>query len=105
VDLLSARISGRVLEIDVAYGGGCTTHTLTAVGGKRFLASYPPQLEVFVRHDAAGDLCDAYIFKTLRYDVTPAVQEYESANGKSGLFYLRIIAPGSVYDSRLVPVQ
>lgn len=95
VALQGARLDGRTLRLKVTYGGGCETHTFAAVGSTHFLASYPAQLTVFLRHDDAGDRCAAFIFGDLSFDVRPAIELYSATFGRSEPFYLRVVTPGS----------
>lgn len=96
ITLLSApRLEGRTLRIKVGYGGGCTTHTIAAIGSMQFQGSLLPQLTVYIRHDDAGDRCEAYFFPTLSFDVTPAIELHRATYGVDGPFYLRIVTPDS----------
>jgi hypothetical protein len=102
VTIRSARLEGRTLRLSVSYAGGCSTHAFAAIGATGFLASYPAQLTVFLRHDAGGDSCDATILDDLSFDVTPAIELFRACNGADGPFYLRIITPPDRAASTLV---
>jgi len=105
VTIRSARLDGRTLRLKVSYGGGCETHTFAAIGGTQFLASYPAQLTVILRHDDGGDQCAAEIFRDLSFDVTPAIELYRACFGTDGPLYLRIVSPPdrTTYKRVLIP--
>jgi len=53
------------IELDVAYGGGCTQHSFSLKIGS-VLESYPVQCpDVELIEDAKGDNCDGYIQETI----------------------------------------
>ena len=96
-------LAGRTLKLSVSYSGGCRTHTFAAAAPPSFLASDPPQLPVFIRHEADTDPCLAIGFETLTFDVTPAVRLRQQTLGY-GPFYLLLFAPGDTeHPQVLVP--
>lgn len=101
VTIQSVELSGRTLRLQVTYGGGCHTHTFAAAASPHFMESYPPQLAVFLRHDGGNDLCSAAIFRTLSFDVTPAVLLHHATYG-AGPFYLYIVTPGDTQHPRIL---
>ncbi len=93
VTIRRARLEGRTLRLEVSYVGGCSTHTFAAVCDTRYLASYPPQYGVFLRHDDAGDSCKTIILDDLSFDVTPVAELHRACTGTDGPLYLRIMSP------------
>jgi len=94
-------LAGRTLTVNVSYSGGCRTHTFAAVAPPQFLASDPPQLGVFLRHESGDDPCLAIVFETLTFDVTPAVRLHQEAFG-FGPFYLLLFAPGETEHPKIL---
>lgn len=94
VDVVSAELlSPRILRLKVSYGGGCLEHSITAIGGTQFMASYPAQLALFVRHDGGGDHCAALVTQTVDFNITPALDLYRTTFNRVEPFYLTIMTP------------
>jgi len=69
-------LEGDVLELDVEYGGGCTSHDHDLVAWGGWIESSPVQVNVLLTHDNADDPCDALIRRSLRYDLTRLREDY-----------------------------
>lgn len=69
-------LEGSVLSLDVAYGGGCTTHDFDLVAWGGWLESFPVRVNVLLSHDDHGDPCDGIVQRTLRFDLTRLRDEY-----------------------------
>lgn len=67
----SAVLSGHWLTLQVSTGGGCRVHTWGLVGTPAIAKSMPPQNTIRLTHNANGDLCDALIYETLTFDLSP----------------------------------
>ena len=70
--LQGATIRENTLTIDLQHGGGCAEHEyelFMSPGG--FLESFPVQANLYLRHNANGDVCRALIRKELTFDLTP----------------------------------
>jgi|GEM_PF-2598139 len=72
----SAKIEGVRLEIDVSYSGGCEEHTFDLFWPEFANQIYPPKLEVYLSHNANGDLCEAAINETLSIDLSAGKLNY-----------------------------
>ncbi len=76
--MLSKRVGGDTLYLEVQYGGGCEDHVFTLNTNMRWLKSMPPQLNLHVEHESKDDKCRALITKTLTFDLktiqTPSSQ-------------------------------
>lgn len=69
--VLSARIDGRALELDVQYGGGCADHTYQVWWNGVSAPSLPPIIPLELQHEANDDSCQALLQKTLVIDLQP----------------------------------
>lgn len=80
--LQDAQLEDNMLELTVAYGGGCRPHDfwLVAVGDWQMLPDAGPIPRVgtptLLAHDAHDDPCDAWITRTLLYDLEPLRTAY-----------------------------
>ena len=57
-------LDGDVLRVAVSYSGGCEDHTF-----ELGFSTANPEPELWLKHDANGDLCEAYITDTLAIPV------------------------------------
>ncbi len=93
------RIEGNTLSVDVGYGGGCETH-LWAIcwPDQSFMESDPVQAGLEIWHGGPPDMCDAYLFETLSFDLTPLHDAWQAAYGAgAGTIILNVAeAPESV---------
>lgn len=66
-------VDGNCLQIELSYSGGCEEHTinLALIHPWIYGSSSIPTFEI--RHNAHGDLCEAYFTRELRYDLTPLI--------------------------------
>jgi len=64
-------VLGDFLSINVSYSGGCEEHEFQLITDGRYSATYPPEIEVVLRHDANNDRCRSYIDETLFFDLKP----------------------------------
>lgn len=64
-------VLGDYLSIDVSYSGGCEEHEFKLITDGRYSATYPPELELVLRHEANNDLCRSYVDETLFFDLKP----------------------------------
>lgn len=70
-DIKSMSLVGNCLKTEVMFGGGCEDHDLKVVWDGNFFESFPPQVHLFVQHNAHNDFCEALLFQTLQVDVSP----------------------------------
>lgn len=68
-------VDGNCLQIELSYSGGCEEHTIDLALMHPWIdgSSSIPTFEI--KHDANGDLCEAYFTRELRYDLTPLILE------------------------------
>ena len=79
--LNNATITGDTLTTSVSYGGGCETHVFTLVLSASFIDASPVQLPVFLRHEANGDPCEAWLTQTYTFDLALVRTRYREAYG------------------------
>lgn len=97
-DLLSitkTRIEKDSLIISVEYSGGCTKHEFKLFIGKWILKSNPPQAEIYISHNSNGDMCEAYISREIKFDLTLLKNWFTSGMNLKGELILRIHEPGN----------
>ena len=76
------RVNGDTLFMDVTYSGGCKEHIFSGRHDGNIMKSRPPQLNLFIEHQANGDGCRELIRKTLAFDLT------NCRSGKTGSIVL-----------------
>ncbi|NLO01722.1 MAG: hypothetical protein GX126_05295 [Bacteroidales bacterium] len=71
--LNEAVVDDNHLKINVSYGGGCKRHTidLAMIHGHNADSEEIPLFEI--RHNANGDMCEAYITKDVCFDLTELI--------------------------------
>lgn len=62
-------ILGDFLSLDVSYSGGCEDHEFKLITDGKHSATYPPVIELVLRHDAHNDKCRSYLDETLYFDL------------------------------------
>ncbi len=79
--LNSATIIGDTLTISASYGGGCETHAFALVIAASFTESSPVRLPGFLRHEANGDACEAWLTQSYVFDLALVRVRYREAYG------------------------
>ena len=69
IEILSTRINGDSLLINVQYSGGCKDHGFKMTTNLMWLKSKPPQLNIYLEHENNDDNCRALISRTLAFDL------------------------------------
>ena len=64
-------VLGDYLSMSVSYSGGCEEHDFDLISDGRYSATYPPEIELVLRHNANKDMCRSYIDETLFFDLKP----------------------------------
>ncbi len=83
------RLYGSILEVDVAYGGGCEEHIFDLFWDGSFLESFPVQAQLQLTHGGEPDFCEAFIMETLRFDLSVLQEAYKAGYGSGGDIILR----------------
>jgi hypothetical protein len=103
LQIVSARVEGGVLDVEVRYGGGCAAHDVDAVAWTEWMESNPVQVGVALTHDAHGDACKALVTRSLHFDLDPLRRAYQRTYGTgSSTMNLRVEA-ASGGSTLLVP--
>jgi len=66
----TAAVEGRYLHLNVGFGGGCEEHDFVLEWFGGVGASDPPVVEVKLKHDGHGDMCEAYETRDLYFDLS-----------------------------------
>jgi hypothetical protein len=93
IHLHKAFVDGKCLQIKLSYCGGCKTHTIDLARMHPWIpgTSSVPVFEI--RHNANGDMCEAWFTKELRYDLAPLIKE-----GKKEFVLTAKLTDGTVYS-------
>ena len=68
-DVISAGVKGDILTLVVSYGGGCEDHEFNLIFNGAYKKSLPPQIDLFLKHNANGDKCRAMVQQELKFDI------------------------------------
>lgn len=80
-----------VLELVVAYFGGCGEHEFGLMTHNDLSQSVPVQAALLLTHDPQGDECKTLLSKELRFDLQPLRALYEEQFGlRTGSVMLRV---------------
>ena len=83
--LTEASIEGGVLKIGVSYSGGRKDHDFTLYSSGKVKTSAPPQVDLYLKHNAHGDMAEAFIMRTLEFNLAemskPAVITIHTDHG------------------------
>ena len=88
-----AFVDGDCLELKISHSGGCREHTIDLARMNQWYAggSEVPTFEI--RHDANGDLCESWLTKEIRFDLSPLKTE-----GKKEFVLTAKLTDGKVYN-------
>ncbi len=70
VNIKFAQQSGDYIVFDVSYSGGCAEHTFDLVTMGAFSATYPPEVEISLKHNNNGDGCRSVIDQKLYFNIS-----------------------------------
>ncbi len=102
-DLSAVSISNGVLRMSVVSGGGCRDHEYTLyMTPNAFMESYPVQANIYLRHDAKGDPCDAIVADSLRFDLTPVLDLYRQAYHRADTIFLNLYNFEQTQSERII---
>ncbi|HEX55125.1 MAG TPA: hypothetical protein ENF49_03240 [Candidatus Altiarchaeales archaeon] len=77
-------IENDTLKLIISYSGGCREHEFNLIWNGAFLESYPPKIELFLSHDSKDDHCEAFLTKTLYFDLKSIKEKYQQLYGVDG---------------------
>ena len=91
--LHEAFVDGDCLHLKISYSGGCREHTIDLARMNAWYTGSTSIPTFEIRHNANGDLCEAFFTKELAFDLTPLKLE-----GKTEFVLTSKLADGSVYN-------
>ena len=86
-------LDGDCLHIKLSYSGGCKEHIVDLARMHPWCATPPLPPTFEVRHNGNGDLCEAYITREFRFDMSPLKDE-----GATTFTVNALLAGGAVYS-------
>lgn len=89
----SLSLSRDELKFNVSYSGGCREHTIELYAFKGIQKSNPAQVTLILSHNGNGDMCEAYLTKTVSFNLTTFKNYLKSAHGISDKVLLIIHDP------------
>ena len=94
----TAFVSVDTLVLKISYRGGYTKHQFAVYSDSGFFESYPVQSDIWLSHQANGDIGKTVITQTLQFDMSPLKRLYQKDyynDGIHGTIILDIHEPGS----------
>lgn len=88
-----AFMDGNCLQVKLSYSGGCKEHTIDLAWMHPWVAGSSSVPTFEIRHNANGDMCEAFFTKEYRYDMTPLIVE-----GKTEFVLTAKLTDGSMYN-------
>jgi hypothetical protein len=81
-DLRGIYVDGDSIRINIDYAGGCEVHEFQLyMSPPVFAESNPVQADLYLRHDANGDMCEALIRRNLYFNLRPIANLYQDMYG------------------------
>lgn len=71
VTVRNVAITNNIMEIDVSYVGGCTTHEFNLYALPELKESFPPIAEFTLCHNANNDACKALMDEKIFFNLSP----------------------------------
>lgn len=97
-----ATIDNASLYVVVSSGGGCREHGYALVmTPSAFMESFPVQANIYLRHDAMDDPCDAIVTDSVVFDLRPIVTLYQQMYGPNGQVNLNLFDFEQTESTRL----
>jgi hypothetical protein len=90
-ELSGLAIIGDTLNMLVRYGGGCKRHYFWLyMSPSVFMESEPVQANLYLKHFANNDMCEAYVADSLKFNLAPIRDLYEQMYGPQGSIRLNL---------------
>lgn len=70
------------ITLDISYSGGCHSHDLVLYMTPTFLESYPVQASLYLYHNDFNDPCDAWLTRSISFNVEQIAKLYKSHYGE-----------------------
>lgn len=95
-------IENTSLYIVTSSGGGCREHSYTlTMTPSAFMESFPVQTNIYLRHDAKDDPCDAIVTDSVVFDLRPIITLYQQMYGPNGQVNLNLFNFEQTESTRL----
>ncbi len=78
VNIKDASQMGDFIVLDVSYSGGCEDHEFQLETRGDFTATYPPEVDITLKHNSNGDRCRGVMDTKLWFDLSPL--KYDGTN-------------------------
>ncbi|NQU87746.1 MAG: hypothetical protein HQ541_18505 [Mariniphaga sp.] len=87
-------LDGDCLHVKLSYSGGCEDHTvdMARINPPCLTPPLPPPT-FEIRHDSKGDMCEAFITREFRFDMSPLKDE-----GERTFVVYAVLINGEVYN-------
>ncbi len=70
-------LDGDILYVNVGYSGGCGEHDFDLLWDGSFQsAEDEDQVDLYLKHEGYGDMCEAYISTSLKFDLSVIKETY-----------------------------
>ena len=92
VRISAASLDGLSLHLTLQFPGGCRPHQFALVAGTDLAQSNPPYTLFRLAHDANGDMCEAFLTRTVTVDLSPIVPVVQASGARALRFEL--VEPG-----------
>lgn len=89
----SVSLNKNEIKFNVSYSGGCKEHLVELYAFKGIQKSNPAQVTLILSHNGNGDMCEAYLTKTISFDLTSLKNYLKSEHGISDKVLLIIHDP------------
>jgi hypothetical protein len=93
-DLKGITQKGDSVEITVAYSGGCKQHSFEVIWNGAVAENNPPEINLFIKHHANGDVCEGYITEKLIISLTNLTESITYPNAT-----FNVMNGGNISDS------
>ncbi|MCX6169482.1 MAG: hypothetical protein NTX65_09085 [Ignavibacteriales bacterium] len=71
LNVSNVTLANDLLNFSVGYSGGCREHIIELFAQKEIAKSNPAQVTINLSHFADGDMCEAYVTKEIKFDLSP----------------------------------
>jgi hypothetical protein len=69
-EIISQKIEGDKLIMEVQYGGGCELHTFELLSNGAYMKSLPMKINLWLTHNSRNDRCRAMLTNTITFDIS-----------------------------------
>jgi hypothetical protein len=100
--IADASVTGNSLRLAVVYTGGCEAHAFTVHAARSFRSTDPPEIDLYLGHDAHGDACESSISEEKFFGLISLKEAYRREFPDDNRLILRVHEPGASEPARLV---